>query len=399
MCISPNTLIDGSKTACHKCWQCQEQAINDWVGRNIAESKTAVATNAVTLTYGRSEENAVDHLHSAILTYSDVQKYLKLLRRHGYPVRYFVAGEYGTKNGRAHWHIILHWQDKVPEHEFKVHAMEQHWPHGHSYWDDSSPAATKYVCKYILKDMGDDARQGHLAMSKKPPLGALYFEKLADQFVEQGLAPQTLEYTFQESRRRKQDGSYETIPYRLKDRSAEIYLRRYVDTWASQRPEQKIPKSELVELFLSPAPDDRDRIRTRLAELGPPSGWTPAQRVQVNYDLARLDQLEWADKRASLLDENAAKKTKAPYWVALEQWERKYFGGQEQQQRQEEQRAVQQRAEAVIADVHARQGRVRQQAQDGSIAYVHPQDAHAERAGPRQGRLGPALRSNAGLCK
>lgn len=376
MCISPNTLADGSKTACHKCWQCREQAINDWVGRNIAESKTAVATTTVTLTYGRTDDNQVDHLHAALLTYSDPQKYLKLLRRHDYPVRYFITGEYGTKNGRAHWHMIQHWQERVPPHEFQTHAMEPHWPHGHSYWDDSSPAAIRYVCKYILKDMGDDARQGHLAMSKKPPLGALYFEKLADQYVEQGLAPQTPEYTFNESRRKKADGTFEVIPYRLKDRSLELFLTRYVDQWATKRPGQKLPKSELVELFVQPHPDDRRRIRQRLDELGPPDGWTPAQRVQVKYDLARLDHLEWADDRAKLLDDNAAKKTRVPYWVALEEWERKYFGGQEQQRQegQEQQRLVQQRVERVLKQVYGRQGRV-QQGVGLEAKFVHPDDA------------------------
>ena len=127
MCISPNTLSDGTQVACRNCWQCRADRINDWVGRCIAESKTAVASHAITLTYGRvhlSTENDAygdaEHPRAAVLTYSDVQKYFKLLRRHGYPLRYFAVGEYGSLKGRAHWHIIAFWQDKAPPHELNT---------------------------------------------------------------------------------------------------------------------------------------------------------------------------------------------------------------------------------------------------------------------------------------
>jgi len=250
MCIAPNTLSDGTQVACHECWQCREQAINDWVGRNIAESKTSKACHAVTLTYGRNSANDADHERAVILTYSDVQKYLKRLRRGGYPVRYFVTGEFGSKKGRAHWHIMLYWQDKVPPHELDCNFMEAHWPHGWSFWTKPTAHAVRYNCKYIQKDMGEAERQGHLAMSKKPPLGTAYFRRVAEQYVEQGLAPQTLEYRFPEVRRRRKDGTQEVVPFMLKDRPAELYLEHFVRKWREAYPRQHLPNSELVEEFV-----------------------------------------------------------------------------------------------------------------------------------------------------
>ncbi|QMV02140.1 hypothetical protein GHV40_11910 [Devosia sp. D6-9] len=252
MCIAPNTLPDGTQVACHECWQCREQAINDWVGRNIAESKTSTACHAVTLTYGRGRANEILHERAVILTYSDVQKYLKLLRRHGFPVRYFVTGEFGSLKGRAHWHIMLYWQERVPEHVLDENFMEQHWPHGWSFWTRPTAHAVRYNCKYIQKDMGEAERQGHLAMSKKPPLGAAYFQQVAEQYVRQGLAPQTLEYTFPEVRRRRADGRQEVVPFMLKDRSAELFLEHYVRKWREAYPGQHLPNSALVEEFLDP---------------------------------------------------------------------------------------------------------------------------------------------------
>lgn len=246
MCLAPSLLANGVQVPCRQCWQCRERAIDDWVGRNIAESKTAKATHAVTLTYGRNKANDVDHERAVVLTYSDVQKYLKLLRRHGFPVRYFVTGEFGSLKGRAHWHIMLYWQDKVPAHELDTTFMEQHWPHGWSFWTMPTAHAVRYNCKYIQKDMGDAERQGHLAMSKRPPLGADYFERVAEQYVKQGLAPQDLFYSFPEVL----DANGKPKQFLLRDRSAELFLTHYVDTWRRVYGDRHIPNSEVVEEFL-----------------------------------------------------------------------------------------------------------------------------------------------------
>lgn len=290
MCISPNTLADGTKTECRKCWQCYERAINDWVGRNIAESKTAIACHAVTLTYGRNSEDEVDHLRAAILTYSDVQKYLKLLRVNGYPVRYFVTGEFGSKKGRAHWHIMLYWQQRVPEHVLDQNFMEPHWKHGWSFWTEPTPHAVRYNCKYIQKDIGDDARQGHLAMSKKPPLGTEYFRQIAERHVEQGLAPQTLGYTFPDVRRRKENGTMEIVPFVLKDRPAEMYLQHWVRTWNRQRFTQEYPPSLVLAEFFDATHRERRKIVEWFANL--PPNLSGAHRLQIDKYRDRLAQLD-----------------------------------------------------------------------------------------------------------
>lgn len=392
MCISPNILADGTATACHKCWQCNEQAINDWVGRNIAENKTAVASNAVTLTYGRDDANEVDHLHAAILTYSDVQKFIKLLRFHGYPVRYFVTGEYGSAKGRAHWHIILHWQDKVPPHELQTRFMQEHWPHGLSYWDHHDPAAVRYNCKYILKDMGDDARQGHLAMSKKPPLGGSYFQALAQEYVIQGLAPQSLEYSFPEIRRRKKDGSQEVLPFRLKDTSAENFLRDFCEAWERDRPGEKLPKSELLEHWLTPDDEEERQIRKRFAHMPEDSNRTPAQRIQIKRDADRLEKLAWLKQKALLwLDKSNQPVVREMNPIirsgprTISEWneafEREQNGTARQKERRAQLASIQRATERTIAEVHARQGRVAVKTVDGPKYPLNEYDDFCEAHG------------------
>lgn len=238
MCIAPQTLEDGTQIECRECWQCIKARVDDWCGRCIAEGKVSVATSAITLTYGRDGERgskyygSADHPSAAVLTYSDVQKYFKLLRsgwmaddNKPYPLRYFAVGEYGSMKGRAHWHVIIFWKKRVPPHEIEKRFMERHWPHGFSYWAPATFEDIRYNCKYINKGMGEDERQGHLAMSRLPPLGAEYFAARAREMARRGLVPLNYEYTFPEAVRR--NGS--RIVFRLRGRSQELFLQAYVD--------------------------------------------------------------------------------------------------------------------------------------------------------------------------
>lgn len=273
MCQTPNKLANGVQVACHLCWQCINAKVDDWCGRCLAEMRTVKAVNAITLTYGRvgpdgsyeekTKYGEADHPAAAVLTYSHVQKYFKSLRDTGYPCRYFVTGEYGSRKGRAHWHIVIFWLDRVPEHVVNKNFMEAHWPHGWSHWTKPGFAAFRYNMKYINKDIGVDERQGHVSMSKKPPLGAEYFAQLARKYAEQGLSPQgstqatagmdgwnigRFHYTFPEAKRK--DGS--PVIFHLRGVSEQLFLQAFVDHWEHLYGNREWPNSKLVDEFCDP---------------------------------------------------------------------------------------------------------------------------------------------------
>lgn len=299
MCISPGKLKDGTEIACRKCWQCRENRVNDWVGRCIAESMTAKASHAITLTYGRDQYGSADHPAAVVLTYSDVQKYFKLLRRHGYPCRYIAVGEYGTAKGRAHWHLVVFWLDKVPPHELDVRFEEPHWPHGVSFWTHVNSAATRYNLKYIQKDIGEMERQGHLAMSKKPPLGTVYFMREAERLVEAGLSPRDLLYTFDAAR----DKQGRKVEFMMRGKTADIYLDHFMDVWHRDRSGQKMPNSPVLEKRLNAGSADPVRGYEKLqpiklvvkplreTEVVEPWEWAQAWRFQ--NPPRRSDMLPW----------------------------------------------------------------------------------------------------------
>lgn len=271
MCLNPQKISDVGFVACRRCWQCRERRIDDWVGRCIAETKTATAAHAVTLTYGRDLRlGTIDNLRAAVLTYSDVQSMLKTLRSEGFPVRYFVTGEYGSAKGRAHWHILLYWQGAVPDVELETEMYRwKYWRHGFSHWSKLGHKAVRYACKYLLKDETDDAAQMYgPRMSKKPPLGDDYFRWLALQYVDQGLSPQDLYYSFPDVRRVPLHTTAKTvkrfrdaatpIQFLMTGKTAENFCRYFVDAWR-ERYNDEPPASSPIWDYLDNELRGRDR--------------------------------------------------------------------------------------------------------------------------------------------
>nr|QPB07479.1 MAG: replication initiator protein [Microvirus sp.] len=232
MCLAPNIIRDKKtgvrqEVACKGCDLCRKNRVNDLIGRCIAEQCTASRTVAVTLTY------AGDGPESAALRYSDVQKMLKLLRAKkggNFKVRYICAGEYGTKKGRAHWHIILFFYGRSPDVQIGARINWHYWPHGFSYFQNPDYKGFHYVLKYALKQDGNDGASKALSMSKKPPLGCSFFKSMADDLVERRLPVHSPEYAFAHVR----DHDDKPRRYWLQGRMRELFLDRYYTMWRMQ---------------------------------------------------------------------------------------------------------------------------------------------------------------------
>lgn len=192
----------------------------------MAEAATSSRTAFVTLTYAPRDDLAEKILHPR-----HFQLFMKALRRSGHKVRYLVAGEYGDKKGRAHFHVLLFFTSLLPlqyrdasgvlitrgqtpryvddyapgtlqedwgpfsddiPHESMRHIRE--WPHGHceTRWNITERNA-RYVCKYLLKD-ADTKHRRWFSLSKKPTLGAEWFAQKAETAKQLGVLPSSFEY-------------------------------------------------------------------------------------------------------------------------------------------------------------------------------------------------------------
>lgn len=98
---------------CGHCIGCRLDKSRQWADRMMIEldhSKTAVF---LTLTYAPEHVPVASVLDDGTVLYTldkrDVQLFIKRLRRHfdGREIRYYLAGEYGDKTHRPHYHAIV----------------------------------------------------------------------------------------------------------------------------------------------------------------------------------------------------------------------------------------------------------------------------------------------------
>jgi len=176
----------------------------DWQTRIAHEAQLHQANCFVTLTF--SEDHVpVDHS----VRVRDVQLFMKRLRKalgHG-RVRYFACGEYGEKNFRPHYHLILFGYeppDLVPWRRtgsgFVVSRsafLERVWPYGHVEVGTVTTQSAGYVARYVVKKRTGQAAEAayqradpltgevwqvqpeFICMSSKPGIGRDWYAQYA----------------------------------------------------------------------------------------------------------------------------------------------------------------------------------------------------------------------------
>ena len=176
-CLTP-VFLPGADFAvpCGKCKNCIIAKNKEWVCRIMQEYKQTGIGCCATLTYAQTDGN----LHRR-----DIQLFIKRLRKYIEPqkVRYFYAGEYGGKNNRPHYHIMLFgWRpDDLREHcrtkrgniSYKSDLLTRLWKHGFVDVGDINPYTARYCARYLQKlDRRPHDVPSFIGMSMKPGIGA-----------------------------------------------------------------------------------------------------------------------------------------------------------------------------------------------------------------------------------
>lgn len=156
---------------CGKCPECLVEYSKEWAFRIMCEAEYHVESCFVTLTYA---------VNPTSLVKSDLQKFLKRLRRKLEPLRikFFACGEYGSHGKRPHYHaIIFGWKPKdltfVKKTKkgsivFTSKMLEDIWSYGFVSVGDISLYDAFYCAKYMqkLNDVPEDFVQPFTTMSK-----------------------------------------------------------------------------------------------------------------------------------------------------------------------------------------------------------------------------------------
>lgn len=231
---------------CGKCLACQIRKRKEWTTRLSLESNHYQDCCFITLTYdddnipmtddrplkSRGDINdsslkTVDRglncglSHRTLLPY-DVQCFIKRLRRHleyqpkhskikrdfvDTPIRYYAVGEYGSKFGRPHYHLMIFGWCPSDMEFFKVmngHAVsrssqiEKLWKYGFSTVEPVAGGIAKYCSRYVTKKFARISSDDPFAASVCPEfylqsvreggIGAKWFDDNYEQMFERGYA-------------------------------------------------------------------------------------------------------------------------------------------------------------------------------------------------------------------
>lgn len=183
-------LIYSILTSCGKCYNCKQNKANGWSFRIAEQLKESQSAYFVTLTY---VDPPMTEKGFMTLDKKHVQDFIKRLRkidqapvmisadamidaakgniREKIPIKYFAAGEYGEKNKRPHYHLIIFnvrdqssideaWKvgeyyevkEKVDSWEkFVINEKRSYWA-GSIHIDKVNINTIDYTVKYVSKD-------------------------------------------------------------------------------------------------------------------------------------------------------------------------------------------------------------------------------------------------------
>ena len=193
---------------CGKCAACQIHKRKDMSTRLTHEASLYEHSCFVTLTYDDVNCPVTDKGNKTLCP-SDVQKFVKRLRRHlEYipkrksdgrdhvdKVRYFAVGEYGSRTHRPHYHLIIFGWSPSDKVLFKTHngkpvyrspQLERLWKHGYSTISDVNPRVAKYCARYVTKKFArledvntlkDIVPEFVLQSTRDGAIGAKWFDK------------------------------------------------------------------------------------------------------------------------------------------------------------------------------------------------------------------------------
>lgn len=139
LCSKLATRKDGFQFPCGQCQNCRINKRRDWQARLLLEASAHAYGIFVTLTYA-------DFGVPSVLDKNHAKVFIGCLRKIYPSLRYYLVGEYGTKTGRAHYHVHLFSDVPILE-----RSLYQVWSYGRIHVGDTEPASLDYVLGYLLK--------------------------------------------------------------------------------------------------------------------------------------------------------------------------------------------------------------------------------------------------------
>lgn len=153
---------------CGKCRECKMDYARQWANRMVLEAQDWSRNLFFTATYNNTNLPIQASSGFPTLDKRDIQLFMKRLRKEFSPrtVRYYFAGEYGTKTHRPHYHAILfnigledfpdrriHSYNELKQPLYYSPTLEKIWGHGFILMSDVTWKTCNYVARYVDKKL------------------------------------------------------------------------------------------------------------------------------------------------------------------------------------------------------------------------------------------------------
>lgn len=279
---------------CRHCWSCQLKYAAQWATRIVCETKRHTHNYFITLTYDDEHLPIMDSIEwidqngkkhktendgtwiDGCLNPKDVNRFINTLRKHFErqgieDIKYFYAGEYGSENGRPHYHMILmgapldmnqFYSMKYDKNNFlhwKSKQLEKWWAKGFVDVAEVEWGNASYVARYCMKKIDNEndpekyAEVGkikeYVRMSRRPSIGRIYWEENKNHLLEND-----------EIIQKNVKGKITPMPIPdawmklLKDQNPEMYEKIKISR------QQKAERTRIAKLELQKGISDREKL-------------------------------------------------------------------------------------------------------------------------------------------
>ena len=229
------------KRACNRCRDCRNYKHERICGQAIAQANVSSVVMGLTLTYADIDGETPDAAKR--LNYSDVEKMLKRMRKAGYRFSKISAGEYGGKDARAHWHLVLFFEWDSETHQRIITAIENNQSYdkiGHeTQWRKLAPAHVANLRGQSFRDAIADPETlvvSYPQSRRQTKLGTAHIRNTAWKFWQHGIVEAQIAKSPDYSNEEDIEGA---IRYPMK------YLSK--DAWRDSRKYKTTPFDQLPE--------------------------------------------------------------------------------------------------------------------------------------------------------
>lgn len=284
VCKNPRILGD-LVTGCGQCTPCRIRKRREWTHRILLESFEHVSSAFVTLTY--SDE----HLPSDCCVHPEhLSSFVKRLRaayefRDWPKLRYFGVGEYGDRNGRPHYHLIVFSAYPCEKPLLKkankpcdcepCKVIQSCWRKGHILNGTVTPESAEYTAKYTSKCLGKLKIIGNrhpefMRCSNRPGIGQPAMWTIASGILQHNLEAilPDVPITLRQGKRRLPLGRY---------------LRKQLRIMIGR--DDKTPPEALAEL--------QEKLREVRETSFNSSPFVSVKELVLEYNMGELNRVDW----------------------------------------------------------------------------------------------------------